>query len=174
MENVMNFLSANYIWFFVLAGILCFALVGFIIDSKKKKTNEFKGDSIDVSAEPNADITGETIDLGTPVSFETMSEPINQTEEVSLEEPKDFITSQPTLESANEMVINDIPMNFEEDANLNEVPVNPELESFGEMPTFGEPITDEKPTIEPTIEPVSTNIVSDEGNEDIEMFEELK
>ena len=44
MENVMNFLADNYIWFFVAAGILCFALIGFIIESRKKQKNEFKGD----------------------------------------------------------------------------------------------------------------------------------
>ena len=44
MESVMNFLADNYIWFFVAAGVLLFALIGFIIDSKRKKKNEFKGD----------------------------------------------------------------------------------------------------------------------------------
>lgn len=49
MENVMNFLADNYIWFFVAAGVLFFALIGFIIESKKKTKSEFKGESIDNS-----------------------------------------------------------------------------------------------------------------------------
>ena len=44
MDSVMNFLADNYIWFFVAAGVLLFALIGFIIDSKKKQKSEFKGD----------------------------------------------------------------------------------------------------------------------------------
>ena len=44
MNSVMNFLADYYIWFFVAALLLSFALIGFIIDTKKKQKNEFKGD----------------------------------------------------------------------------------------------------------------------------------
>ena len=47
MESVMNFLADYYIWFFVGALVLCFALIGFIIDARKKKKNEFKGGTIE-------------------------------------------------------------------------------------------------------------------------------
>ena len=43
---MLDFLSENYIWFFVAAVVLLFALIGFIVEGKKKKNKEFKGESI--------------------------------------------------------------------------------------------------------------------------------
>ena len=51
MESVMSFLADNYIWFFVVAGVLCFALIGFIIDSKKKGDEETVPDKLSVMSE---------------------------------------------------------------------------------------------------------------------------
>ncbi len=38
MEKFLTFLADNYIWFLVGAAILLLTLIGFIVDSKKKKT----------------------------------------------------------------------------------------------------------------------------------------
>ncbi len=43
---MLDFLSENYIWFFVGAIVLLFALIGFIVEGKKKKNKEFKGQSV--------------------------------------------------------------------------------------------------------------------------------
>lgn len=40
MDTVLNFLADNYIWFMVGAVVLLFALIGFIVDGKKKKKQE--------------------------------------------------------------------------------------------------------------------------------------
>ena len=41
MENIMNFISSNYIWFIVIAVILLLALIGYLVDLKKDKTTVF-------------------------------------------------------------------------------------------------------------------------------------
>lgn len=40
MDNVLNFLADNYIWFMVGGVVLLIALIGFIVDGKKKKKEE--------------------------------------------------------------------------------------------------------------------------------------
>ena len=36
-DNILNFLADNYLIFMIVAVILLFALIGFIVDGKKKK-----------------------------------------------------------------------------------------------------------------------------------------
>ena len=48
---MLDFLSENYIWFFVAAVVLLFALIGFIVEGKKKKSKEFKGESVNDNVE---------------------------------------------------------------------------------------------------------------------------
>lgn len=56
MNNFLDFLSNNYIYFFIGAGILFFALIGLLVDLKKKNNN---GDAVteenipDISQEVN-------------------------------------------------------------------------------------------------------------------------
>ena len=49
MDSILSFLADNYKWFMLAAVILLFALIGFIVDGKKKKKNE------EVVPVPNAD-----------------------------------------------------------------------------------------------------------------------
>ena len=101
MESVMNFLADNYIWFFVAAALLSFALIGFIIESRKKQKNEFKGESIEekstnVEVPVSNSVVTETQVPGTPTETSApVVEPVENT-----------ITAQeePTME------INDIPL----------------------------------------------------------------
>ena len=37
MDTVLNFLADHYLWFMIGAGFLLLALIGFIVDGKKKK-----------------------------------------------------------------------------------------------------------------------------------------
>ena len=112
MESVMNFLAENYIWFFVAAGVLLFALIGFAIDSKRKNKSEFKGETI----EEKKEVPTETIDLTNELKGEEVKEDkvedldLNNSEEVKLEE----VSEPESIETPS----------FEE------VPVNPELESL--------------------------------------------
>lgn len=42
MEKFVNFVANNYVWFLTITIILIFALIGYIYDSKKNKSNLFR------------------------------------------------------------------------------------------------------------------------------------
>ena len=42
MENIINFVSDNYAWFLTITIILLFALIGYIYDNKRNKTDLLK------------------------------------------------------------------------------------------------------------------------------------
>ena len=126
MESVMNFLAENYIWFFVAAGVLLFALIGFLIDGKNKSKNEFKGESVNTEeAKEIKEVVVETpkeeiLDFGgeTAPEIPTLEniEVATNNETVSEEAPKEETTSE-------DIETFEIP-------TLEETPVNPELESL--------------------------------------------
>lgn len=139
MESVMNFLADNYIWFFVAAIILCFALIGFIIESKRKEKSEFKGESITEENTITNNVTDNTIPV-TPVT------------------PVDPVTNN--LNSVNESV--------ENSNEVNEMPINSETETKEQkIEYFSGPI--EMPLNTPTPEPSpemfnEAQVVSDNFN----------
>ena len=126
MESVMNFLAENYIWFFVAAGVLLFALIGSLIDDKNKSKNEFKGESVNTEeAKEIKEVVAETpkeeiLDFGgeTAPEIPTLEniEVATNNEVVSEEAPKEETTSE-------DIETFEIP-------TLEETPVNPELESL--------------------------------------------
>ena len=149
MDSVMNFLADYYIWFFVAALLLSFALIGFIIDTKKKQKNEFKGESIE---------TTNNAPTSTPTST---PEVIGETVNVGPEAVLGGNNNTTTLESVNPapvsdetMEINDIPINEVSTPVEN---VNQTVEPINQTPTenitIGSPITSEdyKP-VEPQFE----------------------
>ena len=149
MNSVMNFLADYYIWFFVAALLLSFALIGFIIDTKKKQKNEFKGESIE---------TTNNAPTSTPTST---PEVIGETVNVGPEAVLGGNNTTTTLESVNPapvsdetMEINDIPINEVSTPVEN---VNQTVEPINQTPTenitIGSPITSEdyKP-VEPQFE----------------------
>lgn len=40
MQNFIDFLVNNYLWFIIIALILVFALIGYLVDTSEKKTKE--------------------------------------------------------------------------------------------------------------------------------------
>lgn len=145
MNSVMNFLADYYIWFFVAALLLSFALIGFIIDTKKKQKNEFKGESIETPNNAPAstpEVIGETVNVGP----EAVLGGNNTT--TTLESINPAPVSEETME------INDIPFN---DVNTPVENVNQTVEPINQTPTenitIGSPITSEdyKP-VEPQFE----------------------
>ena len=132
MESVMNFLAENYIWFFVAAGVLLFALIGFAIDSKRKSKSEFKGESIDSKEEVKTEVPTETIDLSADVQ-KASAEVEKEVEKEPVEE-LDFGMSD-SIKDVEETTSFETP-------TIEETPVNPELEetnntiSFGEIPSI--------------------------------------
>lgn len=100
MESVMNFLAEYYIWFFVAAIVLCFALIGFIIDSKKKQKGEVKNNTLDSTPE--------------------ISIPVNNTMENN--NGLESVTNKP--ESASNMAGNNEPVNMDATMEINDIPIN--------------------------------------------------
>ena len=128
MENVMNFLAENYIYFFVAAGILLFALLGFLVDSKKKKDKEFKGEEV----KPGETAIAQT--LSTPLDNSSLANPdnLNALEEdlnSNLQNIAEVNTINQTPAIEQTMEINDIPMVMPEEVVIEETPVNPELQN---------------------------------------------
>lgn len=138
MNSVMNFLADYYIWFFVAALLLSFALIGFIIDTKKKQKNEFKGESIETPNNAPAstpEVIGQTVNVGPEAVL-----------------GGNGINTSPVSEET--MEINDIPFNEVSTPVEN---VNQTVEPINQTPTenitIGSPITSEdyKP-VEPQFE----------------------
>ncbi len=100
MESVMNFLAEYYIWFFVAAIVLCFALIGFIIDSKKKQKGEVKNNTLDSTPE--------------------MSIPVNNTMDMN----NGLENTVTKTESASNMTGNNEPVNMDATMEINDIPIN--------------------------------------------------
>ena len=137
MNSVMNFLADYYIWFFVAALLLSFALIGFIIDTKKKQKNEFKGESIETpnnAPTSTPEVIGETVNVGPEAVLGGNG--IN-----TLESTNTSPVSEETME-INDIPFNDVSTPVE---NVNQTPT--------ENITIGSPITSEdyKP-VEPQFE----------------------
>lgn len=162
MESVMNFLADYYIWFFVGAVVLCFALIGFIIDARKKKKNEFKGEAITepvnnvnvqtpVANEPQ--VVGNTVNMGGEATLGTQNTVSDTTMEIN-----DIPIATPKVEVPEQKVefySGPVEMPAAEPAPINNVQTNPTPTA-----TIGEPISYDNATTVATpvtpIEPVQT------------------
>lgn len=69
MDNILSFLADNYKWFMLAAVLLLFALIGFIVDGKKKKKNE------EVVPVPNADAQTQAATTVAPTTANASTEP---------------------------------------------------------------------------------------------------
>lgn len=134
MDSVMNFLADNYIWFFVAAGVLLFALIGFIIDSKKKQKSEFKGESIEENKEEPV-VVGETTSVGGEAVLGSSSLNNESTSEIA----------EQSSPSENTMEINDIPLT--EENNNNFIGSRVEFSSNETEPLTEELNLEEKPEV---------------------------
>lgn len=162
MESVINFLADYYIWFFVAAIVLCFALVGFIIESKKKSKEKGKMESIP----ENMVIGGNPVDMAGDTNLSMAS--MELTESMKEEEPtlEDVTPVNDTQVTEDTMEINDIPLKEEtkipsEFYTENEVPVNKTLAS-------------DTPVIEEIPLENTTNNTSNEELETLDIFEDIK
>lgn len=137
MESVMVFLSENYLYFFIAAIVLCFALIGFLIDSSRKKKNEFKGESIVEEKTPEAPVVAEepiaSAEVTEVASLDAVEEiaPVSEVEQTITYEP--VIESTPVAEAPTEPVVsNDLDNTME----INDIPMNetPVVETFAQAP----------------------------------------
>lgn len=123
MESVMNFLAEYYIWFFVAAIVLCFALIGFIIDSKKKQKGEVKNNTLDSTPE--------------------MSIPVNNTMDMN----NGLENTVTKTESASNMIGNNEPVNMDATMEINDIPIN-NTTNVGSMENNN--VVNNTPVMEPT------------------------
>lgn len=84
MEAILNFLVDNYLWFLIISLILVFALIGYIVDSREKKTPT-------LHFKENEDVVLETDNLPKDKSLNEMlksgNENVESLEEQVIDEP---------------------------------------------------------------------------------------
>lgn len=138
MESVMNFLAEYYIWFFVAAIVLCFALIGFIIDSKKKQKGEVKNNTLDSTPE--------------------MSIPVNNTMDMN----NGLENTVTNSESASNMTGNNEPVNMDATMEINDIPINntPNVVSMENNNN----VVNNTPVMEPTKTETSTVTTETQSN----------
>ena len=125
MEGFTNFLVNNYIWFLIVALILIFALIGYLVDTKEDKLVASKKD------EPKEDevvlISNEPV-VQEPVQNEVLIEEDNPVEKITIEEvaaTEDKIETEiPKLQTIEEpeVVITqvEIPSEFQAEEKVEE------------------------------------------------------
>lgn len=204
MESVINFLADYYIWFFVAAGVLCFALIGFLIESKKKNKNTFKGESIESSTTSPVEpvVSGNTVDMNGETTLSEATQSLTEeNKETSgpVEVPNEPLetSAEPSEIVEDTMEINDIPLKEEEKTPIQfysepteipktepvvqETPVEPQQVNstvFNDTPVMEIPIEETKPASNQTVsEPVMPSVEPTETKSEIEtlnIFDDIK
>lgn len=136
MESIFNFLADNYIYFMIAAGILAIALIGFLIDGKKKQKKE------EIAGVPTMQAMN---------TQNTVQPTIAQTQ-----------TEQPNAQVVNEAPVAEPTLTFDEPVNQVEPESIFNIPEPTNAPTIGEPITMpatqevvSEPVQEPIVEPVN-------------------
>lgn len=91
MDNILSFLADNYKWFMLAAVLLLFALIGFIVDGKKKKKNE------EVVPVPNADAQAATTASAAPTTVSASAEPAAPAPAQTPAEEQGIVIEEPSL-----------------------------------------------------------------------------
>lgn len=177
MESVMNFLAEYYIWFFVAAIVLCFALIGFIIDSKKKQKGEVKNNTLDSTPEISIPVNN-TMDMNNG-----LENTVTKTESVSnMTGNNEPVNMDATME-INDIPINNTPNVVSMENNNNVVNNTPVMEpTKTETPTVttetqtnAMPVNDERPAVMldelPEVESLNLNEVPTKPEEKLESFD---
>lgn len=177
MESVMNFLAEYYIWFFVAAIVLCFALIGFIIDSKKKQKGEVKNNTLDSTPEMSIPVNN-TMDMNNG-----LENTVTKTESVSnMTGNNEPVNMDATME-INDIPINNTPNVVSMENNNNVVNNTPVMEPTKtetstvttETQTNAIPVNDERPAVMldelPEVESLNLNEVPTKPEEKLESFD---
>lgn len=183
MDKVLNFLADNYILLMVIGVVLLIALIGFVVEGKKKKKDEGTIDnSQNVTAENNVNtlntdtnVVNTENTVNTDVSLntsKTIAEPTldfgtpntNQTEVTQGNNVNNGLNAGPvTLEAQTEMPVNDV--NAQVVPNIVEseptaldfgTPANTVNEPVVSEPVVNQPVVNEPVVNEPVVsEPVN-------------------
>ena len=112
MDSILNFLSNNYKWFLIAAGVLVLALIGFIADSKKKKkAQENALNTAAVDGQAMAGIQTPVAPVAPVAPEATINNPTGQNLNVqtNMEAPSMTFNDMPTPSANNEVVDTAIP-----------------------------------------------------------------
>lgn len=183
MDKVLNFLADNYILLMVIGVVLLIALIGFVVEGKKKKKDEGTiVNSQNVTAENNVNtlntdtnVVNTENTVNTDVSLntsKTIAEPTldfgtpntNQTEVTQGNNVNNGLNAGPvTLEAQTEMPVNDV--NAQVVPNIVEseptaldfgTPTNTATEPVATEPVVSDPVISEPVVSEPVVnEPVN-------------------
>lgn len=140
MDNILSFLADNYKWFMLAAVILLFALIGFIVDGKKKKKS---GEVVPV---PNADAQAQAAAGVAPTSVAN-PEPVTPAPAPTNEEQK-LVIEEPSLNNV-EATSNEVNIGGTDEGSI-----------FG-TPELQAPASVETTTEDPTVTDTPTLVIED-------------
>ena len=138
-ETIMNFLADNYKWFMIGAGVLLFALIGFLVSGKKKKEDTNSGVTMNQNDFSQMGTMAQVQDAqAQPQVQPAVAQPV-------AEAPAEV---QPQAQGVQDTIFTAAPVNNEDESEklVIEAPSgalnnNPNMDTMGmEMP--GEPITE--------------------------------
>ena len=111
MEGILDFLAVNYIWFFVLAGVFLIALIGYLLDGKKKASVDKANETLETISVNNNVVSPElpkTVETTNQVE-ESTSTPTNETLSVETAAPQETNTESKAENTDNNTTVNDEP-----------------------------------------------------------------
>ena len=163
MNSILKFLSNNYKWFLIAAGVLLIALIGFIADSRKKKKASTDVPSVNQNVGPVPTPTP-TVDQTTVQPNVNVAPVAPNMEAPSMEAPSVTVSNEsmqmppsPDVIPASSMTFNDMPTpslneNLTETTiSTDEVKEPIQNNEFNQEPTVAVPSLEETPVETPSI-----------------------
>ncbi len=169
MDSILNFLSNNYKWFLIAAGVLVLALIGFIADSKKKKkAQENALNTAAVDGQAMAGIQTPVAPVAPVAPEATINNPTGQNLNVqtNMEAPSMTFNDMPTPSANNEVVDTAIPSVMTMDPIQNNMEFNNSTVQPENTAEVNNAVSFETPSInpEPVIQMPSTEPVMEMPN----------
>lgn len=156
MDSILDFLANNYLWFMISGAVLLIALIGFVVDGKKKKkVIESEEIQLPVEDTPVSTLTtAATLEQNAP--SEAAAAPVQNTFD-DTNANTEQVTNEPTLNFENTENIESSPVSFENIENENNGIV--EIGQIGDQIVAEESIHVEPAIEAPTIEPSQEELV---------------
>lgn len=80
MELILDFLVDNYLWFLIISLILVFGLIGYLVDTKEKKTPEMNlGNEENLNEASSVSVNNETVEAPLENSSQIVETPVLNT-----------------------------------------------------------------------------------------------
>lgn len=81
MESIFGFLADNYAWFILASVVLLFAIIGFVVDEKKRGKKNFEVETADAVAQPTVNLN-ETPEMKEAPAMPTANKTVDNNEMV--------------------------------------------------------------------------------------------